>query len=155
MHYFDLDGTLVETYEATRLAYLEAGAAKFGEDEWGRSASDWGCPKEVHLKKHQIFPEILKRLGVRAGWAYAHWESVPSKERIILSGATLPTVQAIHSVFPELGLNSSTVFLGCSLQEKVRVLSTPNEFSVFYYEDQISVATKIRSLCPNVKVITQ
>ena len=51
---FDLDGVLIESFEAVRLAYAAAGA-DVGVG-WGKPWRDW-CSPEAHWLKERIIPE--------------------------------------------------------------------------------------------------
>lgn len=59
MWVFDLDGTLVNTQESVRQAYLKAGIT-MPNDAWGTPWFDW-CPRNVHELKNLHYPEMLNR----------------------------------------------------------------------------------------------
>lgn len=154
MHFFDLDGTLVDTYSATVEAYRLVGLT-FDPVNWGLSADDWNCPPEVHSKKQQVFPSVISSMGVSTAWALDYWNGLVPNQRTLLTGASLPTVHAISVVAPDLELSKSRIFLGHNLENKIQVLRLACKVykEVFYYEDQPHLANIFKNSCPSVKVI--
>lgn len=65
---FDLDGTLIDSHNAVRLAYRLAGVEP-PKDFWGKSASDWlpsvcnfddKLASDVHKRKQEIYLTLLQ-----------------------------------------------------------------------------------------------
>lgn len=54
---FDLDGTLMDTREAVKHAYLLAGV-RMPNDAWGKPWREW-TTKDVHDKKNAMYPIAL------------------------------------------------------------------------------------------------
>lgn len=155
IHVFDMDGTLVDTFKQTQEAYHRAGVA-FGPEHWGKSAEDWGCPKEAHKEKQRIYPDVLREMPPTLGFAASKWISTPSHSRVLMTGASHPTLRLTMRVFTDLGLHdASMIVYGASLKDKIahlQVLAASSD--VVYYEDQEYVADQIRKACPTILVIT-
>lgn len=149
-HVFDMDGTLVDSFLATRLAYRHAGV-EFTEENWGRSASDWGCPADVHKRKRESYKFFAEHL--REGPAASTWNSVPPEDRYILTGASLETFLVTRLAMPFIN-KCVRMVIGQNLEGKIEFLRDLSEtFNVVYYEDSADVARKIQEAVPNVKVV--
>lgn len=60
----DMDGTLLDSREATVAAYRKAGFEFDPAVHWGKSAVDNGIPPEAHQKKTAIWPEFVDQLAL-------------------------------------------------------------------------------------------
>lgn len=67
---FDMDGTLVDSREAVRLAYLEVGIV-MPDNAWGKRWQEWlpqACeplgldPKRVRERKQEVYPHYVKNV---------------------------------------------------------------------------------------------
>lgn len=95
IHVFDVDGTLVDSREATKAAYDLAAPGLFKDEFWGLPAHAWGCPVDVHDRKVAEF----SRLGhmVQPAWAMPMLQHADEVRHsiIMLTGASEGTM-AIH-----------------------------------------------------------
>lgn len=57
---FDLDGTLIDTKEATYQAYKHVGI-NMPDEAWGLPWYEWLDSADIHDEKTKIYPEMLKR----------------------------------------------------------------------------------------------
>ncbi len=131
MYLFDLDGTIFDTFLATKYAYEAAGLPEYKEEYWGKPAHEWGCPLAVHRKKKRTYRSFLHL--VKPGWAYPYY-AVHAGSAIILTGASAGTVQALREVS---GLPLRTLF-GTSLtaERKAAILNRlAKRHAVMYFDD--------------------
>jgi phosphoglycolate phosphatase-like HAD superfamily hydrolase len=103
---FDLDGTLADTREAVKQAYIRAGAdAALVDANWGKPWRTW-TDGETHARKNTIYLRdtigLVKRLPPMNMFA--------NKFSIIVTGASLVAAEAVckklgirpRNIFPEL-----------------------------------------------------
>lgn len=95
---FDLDGTLVNTYEAVRRAYLEVGV-EMPTDAWGQPWQEW-CSPVQHAAKCLVYPEFVRRYATRLPlYDFARDTRAP-----VLTGASLEAVRAVQQCFGPLNI---------------------------------------------------
>ena len=85
LHVFDMDGTLFDTREATKLAYEAAGLPEYKPEYWGKSAAEWGCPRDIHKRKHAHYLSFAN--VIQPAWAYPFYEVAGGYSAVILTGA--------------------------------------------------------------------
>lgn len=132
VYFFDLDGTILDTFKATKFAYEAAGLLEYKQEYWGKPAHEWGCPLYVHRKKKRTYKSFLHL--VQEGWAYEEYVK-HQDTAIILTGASMGTVNALRE---KTGLPLRTLFGTClSNESKARILKrvADHGHSVFYYDD--------------------
>lgn len=125
---FDMDGTIIDSRRAVREAYKSAGIV-LPDDAWGKTASEWGCPPDVHKMKAALYPTILLRVGRRLHAA----DLLKITNGSVLTGASLEAVEAVRAAldhsFPLAGA-------GCDQGEKMRVLAdNAHAYPVIYVDD--------------------
>lgn len=107
MHYaFDLDGTLVDTKELVRKAYIHAGVVP-PDDFFGKTFFEWftGDPQEaqeVHSNKQQYYMEHIKSVKPLPLMELLKALVLAGRAPTILTGASATSYQLLSSVFPIL-----------------------------------------------------
>jgi len=111
---FDLDGTLVDTREAVRLAYAAAGAT-MPEWAWGRPWHQWLFDSKVHARKNELYPEYIQRYAQ----ALPLLQVALDHDVPVITGASVEAVRAIRARFGPI----SVVLNGAGLQQKIDYLN--------------------------------
>lgn len=100
---FDLDGTLIDTREAVRQAYLAVGIVQ-PEEAWGRLPwQEWLPPlcdspehaRFLHTKKNEHYEEMLARFAI----PLPCWDIAASLKAPIITGASITAVHAVQTLF--------------------------------------------------------
>lgn len=136
---FDLDGTIFDTYAATKEAYEAAGLPEYKEEYWGKTAAEWGCPLYIHKIKKRIYPKYMRR--VTGAWANDTYQTFQDTA-IVLTGATGGTVRTLRELS---GLPLRTPYgTGLSWGDKRAILKVlARSDNVFYFEDLVEVGKAI------------
>lgn len=99
-----MDGTLVDTHKALKMAYRRAGTV-LTDENYGKRWQDW-CPEDVHREKERLYPNFLRE--------YVRVLPATSLLRVtngaVITGADVKAVQAVQSVIGEfsiVGVNAS------------------------------------------------
>lgn len=111
---YDMDGTLVDTRKAIRMAYMRAGI-KVPADAWGKTWRDWGCPEDVHKEKARLYPNFVREYG----------RILPAASLLALTGGRVLTgasLEAVTAVKEVLKINFDLLGAECSDNEKMRLL---------------------------------
>jgi len=155
IHIFDMDGTIFDTFTATKRAYEEAGLTEYTPDRHGLPAKEWKCPAEIHEAKVCFFPKY--RYLIREAWAAPLYRALLPTGVFILTGASTNTVRTCQKVCPDLELR--TPFgTGLNVLEKQKVLrlfAEKYDYRVFYYDDIPSVGREIVKGLKNATLITE
>lgn len=123
---FDLDGTLVDTREAVRLAYLEAGIV-MPDHAWGLAWHEWLFDPAVHARKVEIYPRFVAELAVGLPLLQtALTHHVP-----VITGASRRAVQAVQIKFGPLNV----VLAEASLRQKIEYLNWYGPSGGTYVDD--------------------
>lgn len=157
LHVFDLDGTLLDTFEAQRQSYLKAGLTEYDPANFYKSAADWGCPKDVHERKGSIFPQMLEL--VTPGWALpAFLDAMTDRPLpVILTGTSPGSIKVLTPLFRSLtGVDLfSYLYMArhsVNFADKrlaLRVIASTSE--VVYYDDHPEAATLVNGI-PNLSL---
>ena len=94
MRVFDLDGTLFDTFAATKAAYEKAGMPEFTLEHFRSPNSTWQCSEEIRTKKRELYKDFL--FAVKPAWAFEFYR--PSED-IVLTGASQDSVQLLRNKF--------------------------------------------------------
>jgi len=94
---YDLDGTLIDTHEAVRQAYLVAGV-EMPDDAWGKTWQEWLPDFQKHNLKNLAYPEMLRKYAKPLPLYY---DAIKSRDAV-LTGASREAVYAIKKIFPGL-----------------------------------------------------
>lgn len=154
-HFFDLDGTLVDSLEATLQAYASVGI-EFGPQHWGKASTDWNCPEDKHKLKTECYAKYAHLIEL--GWAFKYWSRLQSKDRSLLTAASKLTYEATKERCLELAfdLNSCrNTYIKHGVEMKTQVLEEAvNTYDVvYYYEDVESVGLSILKRVPTLNLI--
>lgn len=155
LHVFDLDGTLFDTYEATKYTYEQAGLPEYKKEYYGKTAKAWGCPPEIHEKKKILFSKYSGELN--QAWAMPYYKTFLPSAAFILTGASQETVDTCRRAFPRIELRNPYGY-GLDLKEKRRVLKVLSYhlgYDVFYYDDIPEIGLEIVSGLHGVRLITE
>lgn len=144
---FDLDGTLFDTEQLVRRAYLAAGV-NMPDDAWGKPAREW-LPAlkgplwpNYHVRKNEIYNRMLiESPPQRTTAARAMVDlSTGGCETYLLTGASRPAVNLLMHGFQPY--HFKTLGVGCTLDEKlhrVRVVGDPRQ-TVYVDDDENACA---------------
>lgn len=151
---FDLDDTLVDTFEAVCRSYTEAGATlpRNRSEWWGRASSEWLSDRDVHERKKQIYPRYM-HLTRELPLA----DVLRTSGGIILTGASFTSAQ---TVLKHWGLDKSAthVYGGLTRDGKMEQLSriAPNALSggVYFDNDELTCEAAGRELDSSWQVVT-
>lgn len=155
IHVFDMDGTIFDTFAATKRAYEEAGLTEYTRSYYGIPAKEWKCPTEIHASKACLFHKY--RELIREAWAAPLYRALLPTGAFILTGASTNTVRTCQKVFPDLELRIP-FGTGLNILEKQKVLRLFTEkydYRVFYYDDIPSVGREIVKGLKNATLITE
>ena len=129
---FDMDGTIVDSQKAVRIAYKKAGLV-VPEDAWGKTAREWDCPPDIHEMKCRLYPAVLLSTGRRMHAA----DFLETVHGSVITGAGLPAVEAVRKFlrhdFPLVGHS-------CTHEMKMDVLRSEaaiGGITVFYVDDDL------------------
>lgn len=153
LHVFDMDGTLFDTREATKLAYEAAGLPEYKPEYWGKSAAEWGCPRDIHKRKHAHYLSFAN--VIQPAWAYPFYEVAGAYSAVILTGASEDTVDVLRGKFDT---PLPTPFgCGLSADDKRNVLArlTRVGWKIYYYDDQVETAIRIVDGLDRVDLVTE
>jgi phosphoglycolate phosphatase-like HAD superfamily hydrolase len=142
LYMFDLDGTLFDTREAVRLAYLEAGA-ELPEDGswWGRPAREWLRDPDgsIHRRKNAIYLANLDR--VRTLPAFQLYEQLAPRVGI----ATGASRAAATGLLEYWGVPRDNLFPELSLEGKAELLIGVTLIQdVIYFDDDLEAVMYLR-----------
>lgn len=146
MRAFDLDGTLFDTFAATKAAYEEAGVENYTAMHFRRPAREWQHSPEIAERKRQLYPKFMKL--VKEGWAMEYFDP---NTCIVLTGASEGTVNTLRAHF-NLVINCPFGY-GLSPAAKARALSLLCRIQEdnTYYDDDVSMADRLLHI-PNLKL---
>jgi beta-phosphoglucomutase-like phosphatase (HAD superfamily) len=127
---FDLDGVLIDTREAVRLAYRAAGV-DMPDDAWGRPAFEWLpdlCGKaagRVHVRKNEYYPALLAEHGEVLEMALRARLLVETGQPTgVLTGASSEATEAALALLRlRLGFEMPIIRTSCSRQDKIDTLA--------------------------------
>lgn len=94
MRVFDLDGTLFDTFAATKAAYEKAGLPEYTVQHFRTPNSVWHCSPEIRQRKRELYKDFL--FAVKPGWAFEFYRP---NEDIILTGASKESVDLLRAKF--------------------------------------------------------
>lgn len=154
LHVFDMDGTLFDTFKATKLAYEEAGLTEYRQEYFGKTFTEWECPAHIHFLKQSYFHKF--RHHIKEAWAMPFYKTF-SPQSFILTGASAETVEACRLVNPKVELRNPYGYQLNHIQKR-RVLKSLSDFmgyEVFYYDDLPDVGSRIVNGLDKVKLITE
>jgi hypothetical protein len=137
IHVFDVDGTLVDTREATLAAYEAASPGLFKPEYWGKPSQEWGCPADVHERKVAAFARLSAM--IKPAWAmpmFRHAQYV-GHHCIFLTGASEDTMDIHRTRFRKLAAHDCHCSLSTAdkrryLEDLVRADPT---CAIHYYDD--------------------
>lgn len=114
---FDLDGTLVDTREAVRQAYLCAGVS-MPDEAWGLPWETWLEDPAAHDRKNAAYPDCLRRYAVKLPLL----DVCRRLGGVVITGASAGAVSAIKVAFdcPDLAV----ALTGARRAEKLDFLQT-------------------------------
>jgi hypothetical protein len=92
-----MDGTLIDTRTAVRMAYLRAGVV-MPDIAWGKPWQEWLYDKEVHTRKNRAYAEMVLKFA-RALPLY--WMAYQLKAPV-LTGASRDAAAIVKTSFPGL-----------------------------------------------------
>lgn len=143
---FDLDGTLIDTREAVREAYLAAGV-EMPDAAWGKPWHTWLpqlpnlrlSPEEIHKIKNANYKHCLREHGrVLPCLQYAVQLDAP-----IITGASVQAIAHVKTWLSEQGYHLRSVDLfGASYDMKQFWLNTTSRG--IYVDDDVDVRVKLR-----------
>lgn len=111
---FDLDGTLVDSKEAVKQAYLRAGVT-MPEWAWGRPWREWMTDPMAHALKAMYYPAALKEHGRKLPlYDYASKHGSP-----VITGASYVASQCVMELWGPLAIYEN----GLTPTGKVKFLS--------------------------------
>lgn len=138
---FDLDGTIVDTHRAVKMAYRKAGIV-MPDDAWGKTWREWSCPEDVHAEKARIYPNFVREYG----------RILPAAELLritggrVLTGASLAAVRAVQDI---LDLDFPIIATECSAEQKLTHLRREKE-RVMYFDDRKDFGLRALGEVPNL-----
>lgn len=157
MMIFDMDGTLVDTRDAVRMAYHDVGVAMPGS-AWGKPWTQWlpdvcGSVQratELHAAKEKRYADRLHAVRVTALGALAARVS----NFVLLTGASLPAVQLILTKVLLIDPDGVIVHACMTQTEKLGKLGqyAKREATGVYFEDDEPTAIGARVLLETLGV---
>lgn len=144
---FDLDGTLIDTREAVREAYLAAGV-EMPDAAWGKPWHEWLLQDrtteeavKIHRKKNELYREALRHYGcILPCLSYALQLGAP-----IITGASITGVSHVKAWLDENGYRGLNVALsGATYDLKQMWLNTVHSTRGIYVDDDADARAKLR-----------
>lgn len=143
MFVFDLDGTLVDTREAVRQAYLAVGVV-YPTGAWGIPWQEWtqlsgNDAERIHTAKNAAYPAALKKYAKRLPLLpYALYLDAP-----ILTGASRGAVRTLEEW---LGVKLNVVLTSATTSDKINWLNdhmSSNALTHVYVDDDMKVCRQV------------
>lgn len=118
---FDLDGTLVDTHKAVKMAYAIAGV-EMPDAAWGKPWREW-TTIDVHYQKEKAYPRCLAEHGK----TLPLFDFVSRLKLPVITGASASAVSAIIERFGDLNV----IGYGLSLETKLTWLMNMGPFGIY------------------------
>lgn len=145
---FDLDGVLVDTRDAVRMAYREAGVT-MPDDAWGKPWREWLDDPQVHANKNRHYADMLRQHATALPLLdYAEEHRIP-----IITGASREATRAINIVY---GVHLNVIEWSCSLEKKVSLIKAmrDSDQTGIYVDDNVEACQTITEVVPDWRAIT-
>lgn len=138
---FDLDGTLLDTEEAVRKAYIMAGVTPpanfFGRPAW-EWMKDTPLNRELHKQKNRHYKETTWRMVT----ALPMLELFDRTKGIILTGASQ---EAARMLCEKFNIQPSKLLTCLSVKDKINWLNKQEEPGIYFDDDHIACETMLRN----------
>jgi hypothetical protein len=137
-----MDGTLFDTFAATKKAYELSGVTEYKKEFWGLNYKEWGCPEEIHREKRRWYTANLTL--IEPAWALPYYDVAErTGHAVILTGASEDTVKLLREHFSRV----LPCPFGYSLSwaDKQRVIKNLVQcgYTIRYYDDQVDIGSGI------------
>lgn len=132
---FDLDGTLLDTREAVRHAYVLAGVTP-PDDWWGQPWTQWLSDPAVHQRKNEIYQEIAPQM-VRPLPLLLLARRVP---HYIVTGCSAAAYLMLRHLFH---LTPLDVYVGQTLPQRIATLQRLGAAGL-YFDDHLPTAQAVQ-----------
>lgn len=158
---FDMDGTLLDSQRATITAYQQAANEldiPLPENFWGKAASQWQCPAQLHHRKVEIYTSMLAT--IRPAWAWGRLCNAVRDKTMhrIWTGASFATVTTL-CLNTEFAKHLWRATAGMTTEDKRtamrRLRYAYPQHTIYYYDDNMVEAVKICVEIPNITIITE
>jgi hypothetical protein len=140
---FDLDGTLVDTYDAVLAAYRSVGVEP-PPGWWGKPWKQWLDSEAAHSAKNEVYPAHLHMARPLPPLSLLKLHGRAGDKVWILTGASLQATLAVGKKFlPAIGPAYRT---DLSAEDKRRLLGLLiKEDEVIYYDDDLDFLAYVKS----------
>jgi hypothetical protein len=161
MFMFDMDGTLVDSKDATIAAYKEAGF-EFKPEYWGKSATDLNIPPDQHKRKQEVWNRHWREIKVTPLGQLAQRlrESMDDFQRNfcfhIITGASEVTVKYTRRAL-EKKFHWNIPLRGASAYDKQEFLwywsCYYRERMVYYFDDNLEFLKEAAKNIPSTNLV--